>query len=272
VLVVAGSVGKTGAAALCAAAALRMGAGLVTVATPASALPLLAAGLRAEAMTEPLPLTDSQTLGKEAVDRAVALAEARDALVLGPGLGSGADVRAFVRELLAQCPRPAILDADGLNAIAPGPRTAGALGLLRRAAPTLVTPHPGEMARLGGASAAEVQRRRLETARGFAMETGATVVLKGQRTLLADSAGRAAVNPTGNPGMATGGTGDVLAGMIGALLARGLGGWSAAAAGVYLHGRAGDLAAARVGQESLVAGDLVDALPASIASVVEARA
>jgi hydroxyethylthiazole kinase-like uncharacterized protein yjeF len=266
-LVIAGSLGKTGAAALCASAALRMGAGLVTVATPESALPFLAGSLRSETMTEPLPLTDGGALGKEALERALALAEARDAVVLGPGLGQGGEVRTFVRELLAQCTRPMLIDADGLNAVAPGPKNPGAVALLRRAAATIVTPHPGEMARLRGSSTAEVQRRRLETARGFAIETGATVVLKGQRTLIADSDGRAAVNPTGNPGMATGGTGDVLAGIVGALIARGLPVWTAALAGVYLHGRAGDRAAARLGPESLVAADLVDVLPEAILGV-----
>jgi NAD(P)H-hydrate epimerase len=267
VLVLAGSVGKTGAAALCAAGALRMGAGLVTVATPDAALPLLAAGLRSEAMTEPLPLTEGGSLGKEAIDRAVALAESRDAVVLGPGLGQGSEVRAFVREVVAQCTRPLVIDADGLNAIAPGPKNPGAVALLRRSAATIVTPHPGEMARLCRSSTAEVQRRRLETARGFAMESGATVVLKGQRTLVADSDGRTAVNPTGNPGLATGGTGDVLAGIIGALVARGLPAWTAATVGVYLHGHAGDLAAARFGQEAMVAGDLLELLPQAIQGV-----
>jgi NAD(P)H-hydrate epimerase len=133
----------------------------------------------------------------------------------------------------------------------------------------VITPHPGEMARLTGAKTDEVQRRRLETARAFALETGAVVVLKGQRTLVADAEGRAAVNPTGNPGLATGGTGDVLAGVVGALLAR-HGPWTAAAAGVYLHGLAGDLAAARLGPESLVAGDVLEALPAAILSVCAA--
>jgi NAD(P)H-hydrate epimerase len=272
VLVIAGSVGKTGAAALCTAGALRTGAGLVTVATPADALPLLSPGLRAEAMAEPLPLTDSGGLGKDAIERALALAESRDVVVLGPGLGSGADVRSFVREMLARCPRPMIVDADGLNAVAPTGKGEGALALLRRSAPTIVTPHPGEMARLSSSSTPEVQRRRLEVARAFAIETGATVVLKGQRTIVADATGRAAVNPTGNPGMASGGSGDVLAGIVGALLARTEVAWLAATAGVFLHGRAGDLAAADLGEDALLAGDLVDHVPEAIRSVQEERA
>jgi ADP-dependent NAD(P)H-hydrate dehydratase / NAD(P)H-hydrate epimerase len=262
VLVIAGSVGKTGAAALCAAAALRAGAGLVTVATPGPALPLLVAALRREAMAEPLPLTEGGVLGKDAIDRALALAESRDVMVLGPGLG-----HAFVRELLAQSTRPMVIDADGLNAVAPGPKNPGAVALLRRSAPTVVTPHPGEMARLVASSTAEVQRRRLETARHFAIDSAAAVVLKGYRTLIAGPDGRTAVNPTGNPGMASGGTGDVLAGIIGARLARTPDSWSAAITGVYLHGLAGDLAAAARGEEALLAGDLVDAYADAVARV-----
>jgi NAD(P)H-hydrate epimerase len=266
VLVIAGSVGKTGAAALAAAGALRAGAGLVTVATPADAHAFLAAGLRAEAMAEPLPLTDGGGLGRDAIEHAVALAEARDVVVIGPGLGASPDTRAFVREVLSQCTRPLIVDADALNAIAPSGKGAGALALLRRSAPTIVTPHPGEMGRLAGISNAEVQRRRLEVARAFALETGATVVLKGHRTLVADSDGRIAVNPTGNPGMAVGGMGDVLAGLLGAFLARTERAWSAATAGVYVHGRAGDLAARRTGETALLPGDLVDSLSEALRS------
>jgi hydroxyethylthiazole kinase-like uncharacterized protein yjeF len=271
VLVVAGSVGKTGAAVLAATAALRTGAGLVTVATPAPALPMVAAA-RAEAMTEPLPVNGSGVLDDGAVARALALAKDRDAVVLGPGLGQDAGTRTFVRELVRRCPTPLLVDADGLNALAPSAKEKGATDALRRSWPTVVTPHPGEMGRLVASSASEVQRRRLETARAFAMETGAVVVLKGQRTLVADSDGRAAVNPTGNPGMATGGTGDALSGIIGALLARGLDAWTAATAGTYLHGLAGDEGAARLGQESLLAGDVVDHLPAAFRTLERARA
>src|SRR5205085_10405666 len=167
-----------------------------------------------------------------------------------------------VRALLRAYPGPVIVDADGLNALAAAERSPRATDVLRRAAPVVVTPHPGEMARLAGVSTAEVQRRRLETARTFAVETGAVVVLKGQRTLVAGPDGRASVNPTGNPGMATGGTGDVLSGIVGALLARGLDGWTAAVAAVYLHGAAGDEAAGRRGQESLIAGDVLESIPA----------
>jgi NAD(P)H-hydrate epimerase len=256
VLVIGGSVGKTGAAVLAAGAALVSGAGLVTVATAEPALPVVASA-RAELMTEPLPVSASGGLDREAVARALALAKERDAVVLGPGLGQQASTQEFVREFVRRCAAPLVIDADGLNALAGGKGPER----LRRNAPTVVTPHPGEMARLSGSTTQEVQRRRLEAARALAMEAGVVVVLKGQRTIVAGPDGRAAVNPTGNPGMATGGTGDVLAGMVGALLARGTEAWTAAGAAVYLHGAAGDLARDRRGEESLVAGDLLDALP-----------
>jgi NAD(P)H-hydrate epimerase len=265
VLVIAGSLGKTGAAQLAAAAALRSGAGLVTVATPAPALPLVAAG-RPEIMTEPLSAGVSG-LDREALQRGLSLAKSRDAVVLGPGLGQEPGTREFIREFVARCPVPLVVDADGLNALAPSAKSGAGPAVLRRGMATVVTPHPGEMARLIGATAAEVQRRRLETARSFALETGALVVLKGHRTVIADPDGRAAVNPTGNPGMATGGTGDALAGIMGALLARGLGAWAAATAAVYLHGLAGDRAAARLGEEPLAAGDLIESIPEALRSV-----
>jgi hydroxyethylthiazole kinase-like uncharacterized protein yjeF len=268
VLVIAGSPGKSGAAILAALGALRTGAGLVTVATPATALPLVAAG-RPEVMTEALPVDGSGGLDREAVNRAVALARTRDVVVLGPGLGQDGGTPEFVRNFVPQCPVPLVLDADGLNAIASG-RGGGVSGLDRDAA-TVLTPHPGEMARLAACTADEVQSARLAAARGLAARWGAFVVLKGHGTIVASPEGRAAVNPTGNPGMATGGTGDVLAGVIGALLARRCPAWLAATAGVFVHGRAGDRAAARFGQESLLAGDLADALPEAIRSLSPPR-
>jgi hydroxyethylthiazole kinase-like uncharacterized protein yjeF len=265
-LVIAGCVGKSGAAVLAATSALRSGVGLVTVATAAGALPMVAEK-RAEVMTEPLAATAAGSIAATAVDRALALAAERDAVVLGPGLGQEAETRAFVREFVRRCASPLLIDADGLNALAPAADAPGAIDLLRRPHATVVTPHPGEMARLLGSSARDVQKRRLETARTLAVETGAVVVLKGQRTLVCEASGRAAVNPTGNAGMATAGTGDVLTGVIGALVARGGSAWLSATTGVYLHGLAGDIAARRFGVESLMAGDLVDALAEAIATV-----
>jgi hydroxyethylthiazole kinase-like uncharacterized protein yjeF len=263
VLVVAGSTGKTGAAALAAGAALRSGAGLVTVATPEPCLSTVAA-YRAEIMTEALPATSTGGLADGGLGRLLDLAKARDAVVLGPGLGQDPGTRALVQAFVPACPVPLVLDADGLNALAAG--DARSLDALMRAAPTVVTPHPGEMGRLVGRSTADVQRERVETAVALAKATGAVVVLKGERTLVAEPTGRAAVTAAGNPGMATGGTGDVLAGVIGALAARN-GALLAATAGVVVHGRAGDHAAREKGEEGMTAGDVLEALPAAIESV-----
>lgn len=254
-LVVAGSVGKTGAAALAARAALRAGAGLVTAATSASAQPVLA-GLLLEAMTEPLPETAARTVGDKARDTVVELAATRDALALGPGLGLDAETQQLVRALARDIERPMVLDADALTALA------GRLELVQGArGPRCLTPHPGEMARLLGVSVDEVQRDRVACARRVATAYGVYVALKGAGTVVASPDGIATVNPTGNPGMASGGTGDVLTGIVGALLARALAPAAALRAAVYLHGLAGDVAAERVGEESLVAGDVIDALP-----------
>jgi ADP-dependent NAD(P)H-hydrate dehydratase / NAD(P)H-hydrate epimerase len=256
VLAVAGSVGKSGAAVLCGTAALRAGAGLVTVASPAAVQAVVAAA-RAELMTDPLPA--------EPLARCLELAAGCDAVVLGPGLGG--DAAALARGLAEAVTAPLVIDADGLNALSPAsahPWTGG------RA--TVLTPHPGEMGRLLGLATTDVQADRLAAARALAAATGAVVVLKGQRTVVARPDGFAAVNPTGNPGLAKGGTGDVLAGVVGALLARGCDAWTAAVAAVFVHGRAGDLAAARTGVESLLAGDVVEALGEAIRSVETARA
>jgi NAD(P)H-hydrate epimerase len=264
-LVVAGSIGKTGAAVLAAGGALRSGAGLVTIATPEPCLPVVAAS-RAEAMTEPLAATAGGGLDEAALPRLLDLAAERDAVVLGPGLGQDPRTQALVRAFVPACPVPLAIDADGLNALAPAGGEPGTLAPLRRVAATVLTPHPGEMARLVGRRTADVQRERPETALALARATGAVVVLKGERTLVAEPAGRAAVAATGNPGMATGGTGDVLAGVVGSLLGR-HGALLSATGAVVVHGRAGDLAARERGEEGLTAGDLVEALPAAIESV-----
>jgi NAD(P)H-hydrate epimerase len=266
-LLVGGSVGKTGAVALAATAALRSGAGLVTVAMPAPALPIVAAA-RPEVMTEPLAATPSGSMAVGAVERALDLAGGRDAVVLGPGLGQDPETRAFVRGFIQRCSLPLVIDADGLNALAGHAQEPAAVRLMQREHPTVATPHPGEMARLAGGTSSGIQKRRLEAARALAVETGAVVVLKGQRSIIAERSGRAAVNPSGNPGLATAGTGDVLSGIAGAFLARGHDAWLSATAAVYLHGHSGDRAAERVGVESLVAGDVIEALPEAIRGVV----
>jgi NAD(P)H-hydrate epimerase len=190
-------------------------------------------------------------------------------VVLGPGLGQDGGTREFIRSFVPQCPVPLVVDADGLNALTAAGTVTGPLELIKREAATIVTPHPGEMARLASLDAAVVQKRRLETARDFAAASGALVILKGQRTVIAEKGGRAAVNPTGNAGMATAGSGDVLAGMVGALLCR-YDAWTAATAAVHVHGRAGDLLARRQGEVGLLSGDILGVLPEAIRSLDEA--
>ncbi|HUX67939.1 MAG TPA: NAD(P)H-hydrate dehydratase [Terriglobales bacterium] len=262
VLVVAGSLGKSGAATLVGSAALRMGAGLVTVALPGSVLPLVAAALP-ELMTEPLPETPAGTLSAAATPALLdSLLRPATVLALGPGLTAHPDTAAFVRQLVAAARLPCVLDADGLNAFAHRRNELRLPG-------GVLTPHPGEMARLFDRSTAEVQSRRLYYVQRLAAETGAIAVLKGQFTLIADPDGAVFINPSGNPGMATAGAGDVLAGLLAGLLAqfpqapRLL----TAAAAVFLHGRAGDLAAARLGEMSLLASDLLAALPQALREV-----
>jgi NAD(P)H-hydrate epimerase len=264
-LVLAGSVGKTGAAALCARAALRAGVGLVTVGTAGSAQPTVAA-LSAEAMTEPLPETPARSLAMKAREPIVALAEPRTAVAVGPGLGLADETRALARVLVSTLPRPMVVDADALTALADH------LDVLRGAhAARVLTPHPGEMARLLGGAVADVQRDRVGVARGFASKHGVHLVLKGAGTLIASPDGRVVVNPTGNAGMASGGTGDVLTGILGALLARGIDAARAAPAAVYLHGLAGDVAAERVGEEALIASDVIEALGEAFRRLADER-
>jgi NAD(P)H-hydrate epimerase len=263
-LVVAGSVGRTGAAVLACLGALRAGTGLVTCATPGSQQPVVAAQL-SEAMTEPLPETAARTLSAKAVERIVELLSRMDAVALGPGVGLDPETQAAVLTLVRDVERPMVVDADALTALAGRP------GACRDApAPRLLTPHPGEAARLLGCGIAEVQADRIASARRLAAESGAVVALKGARTVVADPDGRVTLNPTGNPGMATGGTGDVLTGVAGGLLAQGVAPAAALSAAVYLHGLAGDLAAETRGEAGLVAGDVADAIPAAIRRILDA--
>jgi ADP-dependent NAD(P)H-hydrate dehydratase / NAD(P)H-hydrate epimerase len=257
VLVVAGSPGKTGAAHLVLAGALRGGAGLVTLASRPEVLPVALAG-RPEAMSAALPAGGA--LGAADLAPLLAAAKGMDALVIGPGIPRGPETGALLLDLLARAAVPAVLDADALNALADHGLAPGALGALP--APVVLTPHPGEMARLCGLGIADVQADRIGLASERARTWGAVVVLKGARTVVAGPAGPAAVIPTGNPGMATGGTGDVLAGLAGALLASGIPAAAAARAAAWVHGRAGDLAARRLGERGLLASDLADAVGA----------
>ncbi len=256
-LLVGGSPGKAGAVILAARAAVRGGAGLVTAAVPE---PLLATvdGGSLESMTLALPAAAGGVLSAGAVEAVAAAAEGKRSAGLGPGLGQSGETASAVRALARELPLPAVLDADALNALA------GRLGdLAARQAETVLTPHPGEMARLLGIATAEVQADRVAAARRAAAESGAVVVLKGHRTLIADPDGAVYVNPTGNPGMASGGSGDVLTGLIAALLAQGYDALAAGQLGAYLHGLAGDLATEHIAPEALRAGDQIDYLPAA---------
>lgn len=254
VLIVGGSRGKTGAAAMAGLAALRAGAGLVTVASAGSALPVIASHAP-ELMTEPLPETESGAISSRAAETLAGLFPGKDVVALGPGLGTHPETVALVRRLAASVNLPLVIDADGLNALA------GCSVRFASPAPVL-TPHPGEMGRLTGRTAAEIQADRLAAARGFALDRKVTVVLKGYRTLTAFPDGSVWINPTGSPAMATGGSGDILTGLIAGLMAQFPGRREqAVAAAVWLHGRCGELGAAAYGEKALIATDLLEFLP-----------
>ena len=254
-LVVAGSLGMGGAAALAARGGLRAGAGLVTAAVPRSVQQAVAAAAP-EVMVRPLPETGEGSLGAEALETLTELAGTCRSVALGPGLSRHSDTALLVHALLPLLKVPVVVDADGLNALAGGMDT-----LKETKAPLVLTPHPGEMAGLLKTTVAAVQDNRLGAAEEAAKRWGAVVALKGAATIVAAPDGHTYINPTGNPGLATAGTGDVLAGLIGGLLAQGLPPLEAAGAAVFLHGEAGDLAARELGQRGLVAGDLLTFLP-----------
>jgi ADP-dependent NAD(P)H-hydrate dehydratase / NAD(P)H-hydrate epimerase len=265
VLVVGGSLGKAGAAAMAGMAVLRAGAGLSTVATAKSALGTVA-GFHPELMTEPLLETDAGAISTKAQDRIEELAKGKTVLAIGPGISRDPQTAELVRSLVARLRLPAVLDADGLNAFE------GRAGELKGAGRTLViTPHPGEMARLAGCTIADVQKDRVGMARKFAREHGLIVVLKGHRTLVVQPDGEAWVNTTGNPGMATGGTGDILTGMVAGMIAQhSASAFLAVLAAVHLHGLAGDVMREKVGEHSLVATDLLQGLPEAFRQTQEA--
>jgi ADP-dependent NAD(P)H-hydrate dehydratase / NAD(P)H-hydrate epimerase len=256
VLVIGGSLGKAGAAAMAGIAVLRSGAGLSTVAAPKSVLPTVA-GFHPELMTEALAETRAGSISLRALRSLDKLAEGKTALAVGPGISRVPETSKLVRTVVKNQKLPLVLDADGLNAFAG--HTSELSGKGRS---LLITPHPGEMARLLGSTVAAVQRDRINVARKFASDHQVIVVLKGHRTLIADPSGEIWVNTTGNPGMATGGTGDILTGMVAGLVAQNpkriL---EAVIAAVHLHGLAGDVAREQMGEHSLIATDLVRALP-----------
>ncbi|HEV2288590.1 MAG TPA: NAD(P)H-hydrate dehydratase [Candidatus Acidoferrales bacterium] len=266
VLIVAGSVGKAGAAVLAAKGALRVGAGLVTVATPEPVLATVA-GFAPEIMTEPLHATGAGTVARDVVESGVfeKLMQGKNVLALGPGLTTHDETQQFVRSVIAgRSQVPSILDADGLNAFA------GHAGELRNSRGMLaLTPHPGEMARLLGLGVKDVQAQRLEIARKSAADWQAFVILKGHQTVIAAPDGRVWINSTGNPGMSTGGTGDVLTGMLAGVTAQfGAHNWEIALTlGVYLHGLAGDLAAEEFGEGPLIASDVIRMIAPALAQL-----
>ncbi len=263
-LVVAGSPGKTGAALLAARGALRVGTGLVSVATPYNLVPIVQAQL-SEAMCIPSAESLEGTLGPGSDDELLKASGGMNACIIGPGLSTHAETIQVVRNLIQRLTIPLVIDADALNALV------GSLDILKKAkAPVVMTPHPGEMARLLGAASTDVQKDRVGCAMAFAKKYKVTLALKGAGTVIATPDGRVFINSTGNPGMATGGTGDALTGMIGGLLAQGYTASPAACLSVYLHGRAGDLAAEEKGEMGMLAGDLIEKIPAALQMTMQA--
>jgi hydroxyethylthiazole kinase-like uncharacterized protein yjeF len=254
-LVIGGSPGMAGAVMMAALAALRTGAGLVTAAVPESLTTVVDSNL-VEVMTAPLAETGHSAIAPEALPAIENLLGTVSVCAIGPGMSRYPEAGAIVRFVLERSGIPLVIDADGLNALD------NDITILKdRQVPIILTPHPGEMARLTGKSIEEIQSDRLETAREFAQKWGVTLVLKGNKTVIANPSGEAYINISGNPGMATAGSGDVLCGIISGLIAQGLKPQDAAFTGVYLHGLAGDLAAELRGERGLIAGDLISCLP-----------
>jgi len=254
-LVIAGSAGKTGAAAMACQAALRMGAGLVTLAIPKSLNGVMEMKLT-EVMTEPLPETPKQTLSLRAFGTVLRLCENKRAVIIGPGLGTFKETQSLALKLIKALNLPIILDADGLNALATQSKI---LPLTNRS--LILTPHPGEMARLVRSQVKEVLEDRVGLSRSFSQSHHVHLVLKGHPTLISTPKGEVFINPTGNPGMASGGTGDVLTGMIGGLVCQGFDLLPSVQMAVYLHGMAGDEGAKEKGEKSLIATDIIEKIP-----------
>ena len=269
VLVIAGATGMTGAAALASKAALRAGAGLVTLATPKHLNPILE-GLLPEVMTLPLPETATGSLAVSATSAILEFAEkTKSALAIGPGLSQHPETVALVHQLIRENQEKGlglrmVIDADGLNALAQATELISLLGK-----DAVLTPHPGEMARLTNTSVPTLELDRISTAQQFAYEQGVTLVFKGAPTVTGTPDGNVWINSTGNPGMATGGMGDVLTGVIAGLIAQGVSSEKAGALGVYLHGLAGDIVSERLGTHGLIASDVLEAVPEAIFSLTD---
>lgn len=256
--IIAGSVGKTGAAVLASQAALRTGAGLVSLAIPETLNDILESML-IEVMTVPIPDISIRAFGSPSITALLKFANRKTAVAIGPGIGTHNETIGAVIKLIPQLTTPCVIDADGLNAVATN------LAILNAAkAPIILTPHPGEMAKLLGCSNADVSHDRLGSATELSQKTGATVILKGARTLVASPDGSVDICPTGNSGMATGGTGDVLTGIIAGLLGQGLSARAAATVGSYLHGLAGDIVVTTQGSHGMIASDLLASIPQAI--------
>lgn len=254
-LVIAGSAGLTGAACLTCEAALRAGVGMVTLGLPRSLNAAMEARLT-ETMTLPLPETPPQSLSPQAFDEIAEMAGKMSAMAVGPGLSTNPETQQLVRKLADEIDLPMVIDADGLNSLA------GNTDILSsREKPTIISPHPGEMSRLTELSIADIQKKRGKIASYSASIWGVEVILKGAPSLVATTDGELYVNRTGNPGMSTAGSGDVLTGILAALLCQGLEASDAAILGTYLHGLAGDCAAERFTERAMVAGDMIECLP-----------
>jgi hydroxyethylthiazole kinase-like uncharacterized protein yjeF len=263
ILVLAGSARFSGAAVLCANAAMRAGAGLVTLGIPEGLNAAIIKIKSAEVMTLPLAQTKEISLSSAAFKKICDFLKRVDVAVIGPGLTQNKSTQSLVRKVISGIDKPLVIDADGLNALI------GRLDILRQAAKrkqlqAILTPHPGELARLLGVKVSNIQNKRKETAQKFARDYSVTLVLKGHRTIVADYQKHSFINTTGNPGMATAGSGDVLTGIIAAFLGQGLDTFNAAKYAVYLHGLAGDLAAGEKTQLGMVASDIIDKIPAAI--------
>jgi len=252
-LIIAGSRGMSGAACLSGLGALRGGAGLVFLAVPENILPIVAA-VEPSYLTIPLPDDNDGRIAESARERIFEEIQKCDVIAIGPGCGQSSALSEIVAELYASCPKPLVVDADGLNALA------GLEQLPTAAGPRVLTPHPGEFARLTHSSIGEIQGARESTAQHFAEENGCVLLLKGPDTVITDGR-RLAINTTGNSGMGTGGTGDVLTGILTALLAQQMEPFAAAQLAAHLHGLAGDLAAAELSEPGLIASDLPRYLP-----------
>ncbi|MCR4437706.1 MAG: NAD(P)H-hydrate dehydratase [bacterium] len=264
-LVVAGSTGMTGAAVLSAETVLRAGAGLAYLAIPES-LNAIIEEKATEVISKPMAEVTPGHLGRAAVEQIEALLRQVDAVAIGPGLGTEGETVEAVWAMVASCPRPLVVDADGLNALAKKPEL-----LLRKTGRVVLTPHPGELARLTGQARDAIVANPVDTAREWAGRWGEVLVLKGAPTVVATPEGKVFINSTGNAGMATGGSGDVLTGLITGLLAQGLSPEQAAVAGVYLHGLAGDLARDELGERGMLAGDIMRQVPAALRRTEDAR-